>query len=232
MKKAIKKKVSRLIDVIIKKVVIITYGDHSSIYRVLINDVHLKTKGEFTNSFSGDNVKLYAPYRIVNSNIGDYSYIAENSTLHNTSIGKFCSIGPNLLSGWGIHPIEGISTHPMFYSTKKQNGITLSKIDKVEETKSISIGNDVFIGMNVTILDGVKIGDGAVIGAGSLVSKDIPAYAIAVGNPIKVIKYRFDEVTIEKLLKIKWWEFNNEEDLQLIEKYFFEVELFIRKLNS
>ena len=78
------------------------------------------------------------------------------------------------MCGWGIHPTQGISTSPMFYSSKKQNGITLSLIDKVEETKTIKIGNDVFIGANVTILDGISIGNGAIIGAGAVVSKDIP----------------------------------------------------------
>lgn len=61
-----------------------------------------------------------------------------------TEIGKFCSIGPNFFCGWGVHPMDGISTSPMFYSTLKQNGMTLSLVDKVEERKNIRIGNDVF----------------------------------------------------------------------------------------
>jgi virginiamycin A acetyltransferase len=228
MRQIIKKTIVNFVDVIIKKIIAFIYGANSSVYKLFLNNVHLRIKEEFVNSTSGNNVKLYPPYRIVNSEIGNYTYIAENSILHNTNVGKFCSIGPNLLCGWGIHPTNGLSTHPMFYSTKKQNGISLSDIDKVEETKRIYIGNDVFIGMNVSILDGVKIGDGAVIGAGALVSKDIPAYAVAVGNPIKIIKYRFDESTIEQLLQIKWWEFKHE-DLHLIEKHFFEVDEFVKK---
>lgn len=182
-------------------------------------------------SYLGDHCLIYPKSRLSNSIIGNYTYIAENSIINNTIIGKFCSIGANLVCGWGIHPTNGLSTHPMFYSKEKQNGFTLSKIDKVEETKIITIGNDVFIGMNVTILDGVKIGDGAVIGAGAIVSKDIPSYAIAVGNPIQIIKYRFDEKKIEKLLQIKWWDFAKQ-DLHLIEKYFFEIENFIEKVNK
>lgn len=143
-----------------------------------------------------------------------------------TNIGKFCSIGPNLVCGWGIHPINGISTAPMFYSTKKQNGMTLSTVDKVEERKPISIGNDVFIGANVTVLDGVTIGDGAVIGAGAVVSKDIPPYAVAVGCPIRIIKYRFEHDQIDELQRIKWWEFD-EEKLKEVEKMFFDVDEFI-----
>jgi serine acetyltransferase len=69
----------------------------------------------------------------------------------------------------------------------------------------IIIGNDVWIGAKSTIMSGVKIGDGAVIGSGSVVAKDVPPYAIVVGNPAKVIKYRFDEQQIENLLEIAWW---------------------------
>lgn len=176
----------------------------------------------------GKNVKIYSPSHIVESRIGDYSYIALNSYISMTNIGKFCSIGPNFVCGWGIHPTDGISTFPMFYSTRKQNGTTLSNTDKIEERKPIKIGNDVFIGANVTVLDGVTIGDGAVIGAGAVVSKDIPPYAVAVGCPIKIIRYRFDDEKIEALKKIEWWNFD-EEQLKQVEKLFFDVDKFIQK---
>ena len=90
----------------------------------------------------------------------------------------------------------------------------------------ITIGNDVFIGMNVIVLDGVVIGNGAIIGAGSVVSKDIPPYAIATGNPIKIIRYRFDDDTINKLLKIQWWNFDFNQ-LDLVEKNFYDMPNFI-----
>lgn len=178
------------------------------------------------NCKTGKYVKLYSPYHISSSEIGDYTYIAQNSHISISKIGKFCSIGPNLLCGWGVHPTNGISTSPMFYSTMKQNGMTLSAENKIEERKGITIGNDVFIGANVTILDGVTIGDGAVIGAGAVVSKDIPPYAVAVGCPIRVIRYRFDQKTRDKLLDINWWNFSDDK-LQQIEQNVFDVEKFI-----
>ncbi len=178
-----------------------------------------------SNNVVGKNVLLYSPSHISDSIIGDYTYIAMNPYMSRTNIGKFCSIGPNLVCGWGIHPINGISTAPMFYSTMKQNGMTLSTVDKVEERKPISIGNDVFIGANVTVLDGVTIGDGAVIGAGAVVSKDIPPYAVAVGCPIRIIKYRLKHDQIAELQRIKWWE--DEEKLKDVEKLFFDVDGFI-----
>jgi acetyltransferase-like isoleucine patch superfamily enzyme len=130
--------------------------------------------------------------------LGDYSYFAKNAQVANTTIGKFCSIGPNFCSGLGIHPTDGVSTHPMFYR------------GEMAEHKPVTIGNDVFIGANVTVLDGVTIGDGAVIGAGAVVSKDIPPYAIVGGVPARLIRYRFDMDTIQQLLDKQWWNLQHE----------------------
>lgn len=170
--------------------------------------------------------RLFPPYHVMNTKIGDYSYVSINSYISNTIIGKCSSLGPNLLCGWGIHPTNAISTSPMFYSKNKQNGTTLTKKNKIEERKTITIGNDVFIGANVIVLDGVTIGDGAIIGAGAVVNKDIPPYAIAVGCPIKIIKYRFDEETIKRIRETQWWDWD-EKKLSLVEKNFFDIEIFL-----
>ena len=119
----------------------------------------------------------------------------------------------------------------MFYSVSKQNGFSLTNKNKIKEQKEIRIGNDVFIGANVTILDGVTIGDGAVIGAGAVVVKDIPPYAVAVGVPAKVIKYRFTPEQIKALLEIKWWDFD-ETELQNVEKYCDNPDMFIKLYTS
>lgn len=174
----------------------------------------------------GTPTKIGRNCHIRQSQIGDYTYISQNAWISHTTIGKFCSIGPNLFCGWGIHPINGISTSPMFYSPNKQNGVSLSSIAKTKEQKPIIIGNDVFIGANVTILDGITIGDGAVIGAGAVVSKDIPPYAVAIGCPIKIVKYRFTEEQIQKLLHIKWWNMPTDK-LHLIEQHFWQIDEFI-----
>ena len=175
----------------------------------------------------GKCTKVRPPFFLHNVQIGDYSYIAQNSNVNTCTIGKFCSIGPNFCCGLGIHPTNGISTAPMFYSTAKQNGMTLCKENKVKESKQTIIGNDVFIGANVTLLDGVKIADGAVIGAGAVVVNDIPPYAIAVGVPAKVVKYRFDDETIKALLEKQWWN-GSEEVLKDVERHFWNVEDFLK----
>lgn len=178
----------------------------------------------------GKNVKIYKPSFINKCEIGDFTYISTNANISLTHIGKFCSIGPNLFCGWGIHPIDTISTSPMFYSTRLQNGLSLTDKDKIEERKTITIGNDVFIGANVTILDGISIGDGAIIGAGAVVTKDIPDYSIAVGCPIKILKNRFSDEQTAALKRIQWWNFD-EDKLQDVEKMFFDVDEFIKKYD-
>ena len=197
----------------------------------LISSLHKITIENYINSTINSNIsncsKIHGKHNITNSSIASYTYIADNSTINNTVIGKYCSIGPNFYCGRGIHPLNGISTSPMFYSNKFQNGFSYSKEPKINETALINIGNDVFIGANVTILDGITIGDGAVIGAGAVVSKNIPSYAIAVGSPIKVIKYRFKEDVIKRLLETKWWDKSSDDLHMKIENCFFDVENFI-----
>lgn len=182
---------------------------------------------EKVNTKLGNHTNVVAPYFLHHVVLDDYSYIARNSNATNVQIGKFCSIGPNFCCGLGLHPTNGISTAPMFYSKAKQNGLTLVNDVVYEEQKQTTIGNDVFIGANVTIIDGVTIGDGAVIGAGAVVVKDIPPYAVAGGVPAKVIKYRFDQDIIEKLLKLKWWDWSDE-DLQKVADKEFDVLEFIK----
>lgn len=176
----------------------------------------------------GKFVEVYPPYFLHDVMIGDYSYVAKNSSISHCTIGKFCSIGPNFCCGLGIHPTNGISTAPMFYSTAKQNGTTLCEENKFKEAKQTVVGNDVFIGANVTVLDGVEIADGAVIGAGAVVTKDIPPYAVAVGVPAKVVKYRFDEQTINALLEKQWWNGDGSE-LKEVERDFWSINAFLNE---
>lgn len=82
--------------------------------------------------------------------------------------------------------------------------------------------------MNVTVLDGVTIGDGAVVGAGCVVSKDVPPYAVVIGSPMKILRYRFDEQTREKLLEMKWWDWD-EERLTVIVNQFFDMNEFVEQ---
>lgn len=180
------------------------------------------------NIITEDYVRLNEPYSVYNTKIGKGTYIAVNSIISEAEIGRFCAIGPNFVCGYGVHPTNGISVSPAFYSINKQNGMTFCTENKFEERKKIKIGNDVLIGMNVSILDGIIIGDGAIIAAGAVVTKDVEPYSIVGGVPAKHLKYRFNKEQIENFKKIQWWNWDNEK-LKEIEKYFFNIDEFINK---
>lgn len=140
-------------------------------------------------------------------NIGYGSYIGPDCLL-NANIGRFTSIAPYVRNNNGIHPytFPYATTCPMFFSTQKQNGKTFA--DKMifdEFAAFVEIGNDCWIGENAFLVGGTKIGDGAVVLARAVVTKDVPPYAIVGGVPAKILKYRYDEDTINFLLEFKWW---------------------------
>ena len=145
--------------------------------------------------------------------VGYSTYIGHGSFISNTKIGRYTCIA-GLETAIGRHPVKGenISIHPAFYSNVKQYGYSYVDDTSFEEAKypeegyNIVIGNDVWIGRGVMITDGVTIGDGAVIGARSLVTADIEPYAIYAGVPAKKIGSRFDDETIDKLIKLCWWD--------------------------
>ena len=142
--------------------------------------------------------------------LGRYSYMGKNNSIANTTIGSFCSIASYCAIGGGAHPLDMVSTSPVFYSGKNifnQNFGTINA--KINEP--VRIGNDVWIGEGVFINDGITVGDGAIIGAHSVVTHDVPAYAVVAGAPAKVLRYRFSEDEIQKLLKLKWWDWSEEE---------------------
>lgn len=179
--------------------------------------------------FEGEFIKINYPAQLRNVSIGNYSYLGQNANVCGTTIGRFCSIGPNFICGFGLHPTNGISTAPMFYSAaNKSNGTTFCEKTKFNEHAEVQIGNDVFIGANVFVKDGVKIGNGAVIGAGAVVVKDIPDYAVAVGVPAKVIKFRLSDEQITKLQEIQWWNWSDEK-LKDVEHFFFDIDEFVNK---
>lgn len=147
-----------------------------------------------------------SPFCVIerNSSIGNYSYINARSTIWSgTEIGRYCSISSGCSIGAPRHnmewlttmPLEDIGEHPKYCENKIQRTI---------------ISNDVWIGANAVIKAGLHIGNGAVIGAGAVVTKDVPDYAIVAGVPAKIIRYRFDQEQIHKLLDTKWWELEPE----------------------
>lgn len=161
--------------------------------------------------------------------IGVYSYInsmdiqlGPDDETANLQIGNYCSIAYNVLALINRnHDYKAITTSslPFFNFDAK----------RIKQKGQILIGNDVWIGNNVILLSGIRIGNGAVIGAGTVVSKDIPPYAIAVGNPMKIIKYRFNEEQIKKMQLIQWWNWEVEKIQKNREWFSKNIEEFTDK---
>lgn len=156
--------------------------------------------------------------------IGAFSYFGEGKShlQHIGSIGRFCAIGPQVVTGHTEHAVDALTPHPMFYwkfdaTWEEANQLYedqnfLSDLNKkknalIKRTSLIEIGNDVWIGSGAYISRGVKIGDGAVIAARAVVVDDVPPYTVVGGVKAKPIRERFDEKTIEKLLELRWWEY-------------------------
>ena len=163
-------------------------------------------------------------------NVGDYTYyddkrgadLFEKHVTHlypwigdSLIIGKFCQIGSGVefIMNGANHQMKAITTYPFYIFSKELKKYTPHREDMPYKGDT-RVGNDVWIGQNVTILPGVEIGSGAIIGANSVVASDIPPYTIAVGNPCRVIKDRFDLRTKTLLLKIAWWDW----DIEKIQK--------------
>lgn len=140
------------------------------------------------------------------SEVGQYTYIGNRCVITKSKIGRFCSIADNVSIGMGEHDLCEIANSSLFYSDE-YNKLT---------NKECSIGNDVWIGVDSIIRRGCKIGDGVVIGANSFVNSDIPDFAIAVGSPAKVIKYKFDVDKISKIKESKWWNYSFEDAKKII----------------
>ena len=156
----------------------------------------------------------YKPFTPPIEYIGKYSYSGKDIEIVNskqTKIGKFCSIGLRVKIGHGEHPIHFLSTSP--YLCLDRLGFKTDKTNSHNEYEilpAVEIGNDVWIGDDVFIKNGIKIGDGAVIGAKSLVTHDVEPYAIVAGSPAKVLRYRFNHEIINQLLKLKWWDLEDD----------------------
>lgn len=159
------------------------------------------------------NLKIWS-----NVKMGAYTYLQSGRIRTLKSIGRYCSIAPNVTIGDLNHPSDWLSSSSFQYAKKRFSWydqsiaevavpMTKNMVLKIRKTPPV-IGNDVWMGANVTIMRGVKIGNGAIIGAGAIVTRDVKDYEIVGGVPAKHIRFRFPEEVRERLLKIQWWNYN------------------------
>jgi len=151
--------------------------------------------------------------------VGDYTYYDDPEDVHNFEknvlylfgfstdkliIGKFCQIatGVRFMMNGANHAMKGVSTYPFKVFGESWNDVELDIVSKGD----IVIGHDVWIGNSATIMQGVNIGHGAIIGTNALVTKDVAPYTVVGGNPAKVIRQRFDDDTVDFLVKLAWWD--------------------------
>ena len=169
---------------------------------------------------SSDGKIFYRDANIATLGRGSYTDMFDMSVVFgemNVLGGRFCSLAEEIyFSMGGNHPVKSVTTLPIDVPgiVKSIFGAVRPNLQAVPDVRinrrQIIFGHDVWIARGVTIMGGVKIGNGAVIGAKAVVAKDIPPYAIAVGNPARVVKYRFDAETIKKFLAVKWWNWSLE----------------------
>jgi acetyltransferase-like isoleucine patch superfamily enzyme len=163
--------------------------------------------------------------------IARYTYIGGHCSFGKSEVGPFTSVGPRVICGLASHPIHFVSTYPGFYTDKVPSATWFGASIAYEDQRKVFIGADVFIGACAMILGGVRIGHGAVIGAGAVVTKDIPPYGIVAGVPAKIVRYRFEEPMIQKLLASKWWE-APENVLRAIAPYAADTDVFLEHLGK
>lgn len=159
----------------------------------------------------GKHSVLFRNVTMVDSTLGAYSYAQSGTAIYNAEVGPFCSIAGDVVIGLGAHPTSMVSTSPVFYDNDQPLPRFFTKDRRFTEVLPRTvIGPDVWIGQGAMVKAGVKIGAGAVIGAGSIVTKDIPPYSVAAGNPCRPIRLRFTEDICQKLLDSRWWEFDED----------------------
>ena len=169
-----------------------------------------------------------------NISVGDYTYydddtdpagFEKNNVLFNWPefgdrliIGKFCAIasGTKFIMGPANHRISSVTTYPFAVFGGAWERAVPPHLSQLPHKGDITVGNDVWIGRESVIMPGVTIGDGAIIAAYSVVTRDVPAYHVAGGNPARVIKPRFESGLIDLLQRLRWWDLEGEELAKLL----------------
>jgi phosphonate metabolism protein (transferase hexapeptide repeat family) len=180
----------------------------------------------------GTHVELGERVYVEYSTIGDYSYVMHDSSVADTTIGRFTAIAACARIGPPNHPLDRATIHRLSYTpeyywpAQKRDAAFFAE----RRAARVTIGNDVWIGHGVTVLAGVTVGDGAVIAAGAVVAKDVPPYTIVGGVPAKPLRRRMSEDLAERMVRLAWWDWSHDRLEAAVEDFkTLSVDAFLEK---
>lgn len=187
------------------------FKDPASAAKALGRAAAIDPTAQVRDSTFGSYCEVGARSKVAESRFGDYAYVANDSDITYTQIGKFCSIAAQVRINPGNHPLDRVA---LSHFTYRSSAYGLGPDDLAffdwRRGQPVVLGNDVWIGHGAVVLAGVTLGNGAAVGAGAVVSRDVPPFAIAVGVPAKVLRFRFPPAIIAALERIAWWDWPHE----------------------
>lgn len=168
---------------------------------------------------------------VIETTMGDYSYVVNDAEIIYTEIGKFCSIAAKTRINPGNHPTWRASQHHWLYRAASYGlGEDETEFFGWRRAHGVTIGHDVWVGHGAVILAGVRVGDGAVVGAGAVVSKEVAPYQIVGGVPAKPLRNRFEPAIVERLEVLRWWDWPRERLAEALTDFrSLSIEAFLEK---
>ncbi len=188
------------------------YQDPATAPKKLGAEPFIHPTAQVRDSRFGAYCEVGARTKVSECSFGDYSYIVNDADIIYATVGKFCSIAAHTRINPGNHPLERVALNHFTYRSSAY-GLGEDDADFFQWRRDhhVTLGNDVWIGHGAILLPGVSVGNGAAIGAGAVVSKDVPPFAIVVGVPGRVLRYRFTPEIIAALERIAWWDWPHEQ---------------------